>query len=253
MPTLKEISSLLNELLQIDRFPDLAPNGLQVDAPEKEISVVATAVTANLATIEKAVEEKASLLIVHHGLFWNKDPLPVTGTKRKKLKLLFDHDIALLAYHFPLDAHADLGNNYVAAREMGWENIEDFGPPCGNRLIGVKGSFPSISPEAFRQKLEDYYQHPAHAVFGGKSSIRSAALISGGAHREILRAVEAGVDCFITGSFDEPVWHIALEEKIHFFAMGHAHTEKAGPRALGNYLEKKFRIVHKFLDIPNPF
>ena len=136
---------------------------------------------------------------------------------------------------------------------MQWENLSDFGGKYGGHSIGVKGTFPEISREEFQKKLEAYYDHPAQMALGGPEKVSSAALVSGGAHNEIDQAIKAGVDCFITGSFDEPIWHIAFEEKINFFAMGHSNSEIIGPKALGRYLEKKFALKHNFINIHNPF
>jgi len=251
MVTLQELSLYLEELLQCSVFSDFCPNGIQVEGT-REIQHVATGVTASLSTIEEAVKQGAQALLVHHGMFWNRDSYVVRGIKRKKLNLLIKHDIALLAYHLPLDAHQSFGNNWKAARDLGWSDLQPFGVMNGVP-IGVKGKVPSQSRQAFKNALEAYYQHPAHAALGGKDTVESAALISGGAHRNVVDAIAEGVDCFVTGSFDEPNWHQAFEEKINFFAMGHSATERIGPKALGNHLSQEFQVEHAFIDIPNPF
>lgn len=251
MITLQELCQYLEELLQPSLFSDGCPNGLQVEG-RTEIKSIATAVTASLATIEAAIEAGVDVLIVHHGLFWNRDSYVITGTKRKKIDLLLKNNISLFSYHLPLDAHRDYGNNWRAAIELGWENLEPFGR-FGNTSIGVKGTFKPMSRSAFTEKLENYYHHTAHVALGGKQEVSSGALISGGAYRNILEAASEGLDCFITGNFDEPAWHMAFEEKVNFFAMGHSNTEKIGPRALGNHLMERFGISCKFLDVENPF
>jgi len=225
---------------------DYCLNGLQVEGKNK-ISKIATAVSANIATIEAAIEAKADALIVHHGLFWNKDSYGIIGTKKTKLSLILQHDLSLFAYHLPMDSHPEIGNNWKAAKDMGWKNLSSF---CD---IGVKGEIAECSPEEFKQRLEQYYRHAAVCVSGGKKRIKTAALISGGAHKQIEQAIEAGVDAFITGSFDEPTWHQALEGNIHFFALGHSATERIGPKALADYLNHTLSIPTVFLDIENPF
>jgi dinuclear metal center YbgI/SA1388 family protein len=251
MTTLPFLAEYLKELLDTPKIVDYCPNGVQVEGCNK-IFKIATAVTASQKAIEAAVECGPQALIVHHGLFWNKDDYAITGVKREKIKLLLDHQISLLAYHLPLDAHRDFGNNWKAAKDLGWENLEPFYFSNGV-FYGVKGTIKAVSKEEFQRKLEAYYGHPAYCAFGGKPIIKTAALVSGGAHRQISDAVKEGVDCYITGSFDEPVWHIAEEEKINFYALGHAATEKIGPRALGDHLKEKLSLEHRFLDIANPF
>ncbi len=174
------------------------------------------------------------------------------GRKREKLKLLLEKGISLFAYHLPLDLHQEIGNNWFAAKELGWQDLQPFGMFNGIP-IGVKGRVPAISRQAFVAQLERYYDHPATCALGGKEQIGSAALISGGAYKSLPEAVQAGVDCFITGNFDEPVWSQAFEEKINFFAMGHSATERIGPRALSQRIGKDLSISAEFLDLVNPF
>jgi putative NIF3 family GTP cyclohydrolase 1 type 2 len=107
--------------------------------------------------------------------------------------------------------------------------------------------------DEFREMLEQFYEHKAHVALGGRARVRTAALVSGGAYKLIPDAVSEEVDCFITGNFDEPAWHMAHEGGINFFAMGHSATERIGPKALGEHIAKKFPITHSFLDLPNPF
>ncbi|MCH9627964.1 MAG: GTP cyclohydrolase 1 type 2 [Chlamydiales bacterium] len=242
----KELSDWMDTYLKVDLFEDYGPNGLQVEG-KSQIKKVATAVSANIQTIEAAVKKEVDALIVHHGLFWKGDALSIVGTKKQKLQLLLESGISLLAYHLPLDAHQVVGNNWKAARDLGWENLEPFGG------IGVKGEFPEQSIEAFFEKLEVYYGHQAAKALGGEKSVRSAALISGGAYREIKAAAKEGVDCFITGNFDEPAWGWAFEEKIHFLALGHSATERVGPQALASYLQRELGLKAEFLDVVNPF
>lgn len=246
MVTLQELTLYLEGLLKCNLFTDYGPNGLQVEGTQS-ITRIATAVSASVATIEKAIAQDVQALIVHHGMFWSKDPLPAVGTKRKKLELLIQNNISLLAYHLPLDAHQHYGNNWKAARDMGWEDLEPFAE------IGVKGTFSTRSIETFQEELEDYYDHPAHFAPGASKEVSSAALVSGGAHRLYPEAAALRVDCYITGSFDEPNWYQASEEGTHFFAMGHAATEVIGPKALSTHLAEQFNLESQFLDLPNPF
>ena len=248
---LDELTQFLNELFPSPGAADFAPNGLQVEG-KKEIKRLATAVSANLDTIQAAIKEEADALIVHHGLFWQKDGYSILGSKREKISLLLANSLSLFAYHLPMDMHRELGNNWKAAKEMGWENLHPFGF-LNSFPIGVRGTVKPLSREEFKARLESYYCHPAAAAWGGPEIIQRAALISGGAHKSLIEAAQEGMDAFITGSFDEPNWYQAREEGINFFAMGHSATERIGPRALAKYLENSLNIPCLFLDIMNPF
>lgn len=246
-----ELEAYLHSYLTVSLIRDFCPNGLQVEGT-KEIKKVATAVSANWMTLEKAAEAGAHGLIVHHGLFWNNDPYPIVGAKRKKMELLLKHGMALYGYHLPLDAHQVVGNNWQAARALGWGDLQPFGDYNGT-LIGVKGTFEPKPIEEFIRVVERYYEHPATVALGGKKVVGSAALISGGAYKELSAAARAGVDCFITGNFDEPAWGVAYEEGINFLALGHSATEKVGPKALAEHLKQQLHLDAFFLDISNPF
>jgi len=246
MITLPDLSQYLQNLLSPADFTDYCPNGLQVEG-KQQIKKLCFAVSASLAAIKETSKRRGDALIVHHGIFWQKDSPVICNTKREKLRLLLSHDISLFAYHLPLDAHTQVGNNWRAARDLGLKKLEPF------QGIGVQGKVPSVSTTAFQKKLEIYYGHPAHVALGGKKEITSVAIISGGAHRSIEAAADAGVDCFITGSFDEPVWDIAHERKINFFALGHYATEKVGILALKEEMKKQWNLPCEFLDLFNPF
>ena len=251
MITLQDLSQYLQQFLSPSDFVDYCPNGLQVEG-KKEIHRIAFAVSASLATVIETVNKGADALIVHHGILWNKEPSVIIGPKKEKLLHLLKAGISLLAYHLPLDAHQRIGNNWKAALDL---RLEDLVPFCliGKTAIGVKGKMDPISVEAFQKKLEAFYGHPAHVAFGGKKEVRSAAIVSGGAHRYIDQAADENVDCYITGSFDEPIWDIAHERKINFFALGHYSTEKVGIFALMSHLQKQFRVPVEFIDLYNPF
>jgi dinuclear metal center YbgI/SA1388 family protein len=251
MITLQDLSHYLQELLPSQEMSDYCPNGLQVEG-KKEIRHIACAVSASVAAIEAAIATQADVLIVHHGIFWNKDPYPIVGVKKKKLQLLLSQELSLFAYHLPLDAHPLIGNNWKAARDLGFEECHPFAP-MGKGSLGVAGRFSPLPVKEFAKKLEAYYGHPAHLALGGKTHVSSAAIISGGAHRYLEQAAHEGVDCFITGSFDEPVWDIAHEQKINFFALGHHATERVGIIALKEKLFDHFRVPCEFIDLHNPF
>jgi dinuclear metal center YbgI/SA1388 family protein len=251
MITLQDLFQYLQQLLSPGDFSDYCPNGIQVEG-KHELQRIAFAVSASLATIEEAVKRKADALIVHHGIFWNKDAYIITGIKKEKLEHLIKEGISLLAYHLPLDAHQQVGNNWKAAFDLGLEDLNPF-YLIGKSAIGVKGKMNPTPIEAFQSKLEAYYGHPAHVALGGKKEVRSAAILSGGGHKYIDHAADEKIDCYITGSFDEPIWDIAHERKINFLALGHYSTERVGILALMAHLHKQFHVPCEFIDLFNPF
>ena len=251
MITLQAFCEYLRSFLQPSLFADYCPNGLQVEGAPT-ISRFATAVSASCHVIEEAIKHDVQALIVHHGIFWNRDSYVIEGVKKKKIEMLLSHGISLIAYHLPLDAHQSVGNNWKAAKDLGWGNLLPFCMINGIPL-GVKGEFHPVKVQEFQNQLEMYYRHPATVALGGKDLVTSAALISGGAYKNISDAIIAGVDCYVTGNYDEPAWHIAKEENINFFALGHSATERVGPSALMEYLIKNLHLEGVFIDEENPF
>lgn len=248
---LKTFTRYIHELLKVDRFQDVLVNGLQVEGKKKIVSI-ATAVTSSLYVIKQAHELKADALICHHGLFLHGKDSLVLGTMKEKLRLLLEEGISLLTYHLPLDAHEEVGNNWAVAKSLGWHNTQPFGIHTGVS-IGVKANFAPIERQKLEKLLKKFYNSDARSVLGGKEVVSSCGIISGGAHKFIVDAIDAELDCFVTGTADEPTWHQAQEGKINFFAFGHAATEKIGVQLLGNHLSKHFGVKHHFIDENNPF
>lgn len=251
MIKLKELRAYLDRLLPGNGVMDYGPNGLQVEGKEG-IAKLATAVSASLATIEAAIQQGVNALIVHHGMFWQRDPYIIEGTKRKKLELLLRQGISLFAYHLPLDMHSEIGNNWKAAKDMKWFDLQPFGY-VDKTPIGVKGKIHPCSRSAFKEKLESYYQHAATCAWGGPEQIQTVALVSGGAYKTISEAAAERIDAFITGNFDEPAWHQSIEEGVNFYALGHSATERVGPIALASKIEQDLKLPCSFIDIENPF
>ncbi len=246
--TARSLVKDLDQLLDPMRMADFGPNGLHI-ANEGPLTKIATAVTSSLEAIEKAAQLGAQALIVHHAF---KDAYPISDQLLyKKIHTFVYNNIALIRYHLPLDAHQELGNNWKAARDMGWQDLKPFGEYNGS-VIGVRGTFAPVSIEAFAASLEKYYSNKA-MLAPAKKEISSAALISGGAYKYVVQAAAAGVDCYVTGTCDELAWDVAYEAGISFCALGHAATEKVGPRALAEYIQKTYRIETVFIDTPNPF
>jgi dinuclear metal center YbgI/SA1388 family protein len=251
MLELPTLSRYLNELLPSQGLSDSCVNGLQVEG-KAHIRQLATAVSANLATIEEAVKRGVDVLIVHHGLFWLRDSYVIQGTKRKKLFRLLENGISLFAYHLPLDKHTEIGNNWKVAKDLDWKDLQPFGDFNGVP-IGVKGKIAPCTRSEFKTLLENYYGHPATCAWGGPERIQTVGLVSGGAYKLVMEASQQRLDAFITGNFDEPVWYQTKEEECNFYALGHHATERVGPIALADRLEQTFHLPCYFLDIENPF
>lgn len=246
-----ELATHLNNYLAISTFDESTYNGIQVAHTPQPITKVATAVSASLETIEKAVALKAQVLITHHGILSKQKPHPLTETLYKKVKALIDHNIALLVYHLPLDAHHEIGNNWKAAQDLGLGNLK----PCieFNKVpIGVIGTIEPTPFASWKTKVESYYDNKAAAV-AVKDTIKTVAIVSGGADRFLKDVAALGADCFITGRFDEPVWDDAHEGNISFLGLGHYATETVGPKALAEYIHKTYGIEALFIKTDNPF
>ncbi len=248
--SVNELALYLNALLNVQAFEENSFNGIQVTT-SSPIRKIATGVTASIETIEKAILLKAQVLIVHHGIFLKNDPQPLIGNRYKKIKLLMDHNIALLAYHLPLDAHQEVGNNWKAAKDLGLRHLKPF-LEINKVPMGVIGFMSPMSFDIFTQSVEQYYGNTAARV-KVKDTIASVAIISGGADKCITDAAKAGADCFITGRFDEPVWDAAHEENISFLGLGHYATETVGVKGLVDKLQQQFNIPCTFIKTGNPF
>jgi dinuclear metal center YbgI/SA1388 family protein len=246
---LGQLTSFLEEYFAASSFRDYGPNGLQVEGTE-EIFRIACAVSASLNVIEQAIARGAQALIVHHGLFWNKNPVTLTGVLKRKIELLLKHNVSLLAYHLPMDAHLESGNNWPVALDLGWKECQPFGFFEG-KYIGVKGVFEPVAFEAWLDSLRQYYGSPLR-VAGYKPWISSAGLISGGAHKEFTAAIAQGLDAFITGSADESQWHEAKESGRVFVSVGHSLSEKVGPQKVTQLLNAR-GLDAFFVDEENPF
>ncbi|MCK5918627.1 MAG: Nif3-like dinuclear metal center hexameric protein [Cocleimonas sp.] len=248
MSSLNRLVDYTNDLLSVDKFKDYAPNGLQVEG-KHEIHRLLSGVTATMDLIDAAIEHKADVLLVHHGWFWNKENPCVVGMKKKRLQKLMCHDISLLAYHLPLDAHTTLGNNAQLAELFGFttEGVMD------SQGIGNYGRLREyMSLEGFGEKIEKGLNRKPLLISGGDHAIRRIAWCSGGAQDWIHQAIELGVDAFISGEISESTVHVAKESGIHYIAAGHHATERYGVKTLGDHLAAKHGLEHTFIDIDNP-
>jgi dinuclear metal center YbgI/SA1388 family protein len=252
MTRIAAIVSALDELLDPGAFEDLGPNGLQVPGGEEATHVV-TGVSAQRELIERAVELDAQLVLVHHGLFWDFQATGLTPRLAERLRPLFRHDIALAAYHLPLDAHPEVGNNAILAVRLGCERHEPFGAYRGTPVgrLGDFGEAGVAAADLFARVREVTGREPT--VFdGGPARVRRIGIVSGSAADVLEEAIALGLDAFLTGEPREHVMADAREAGIHFIAAGHYATETFGVRALGDWLEGRFGLRHTFVDIPNP-
>lgn len=240
--------SHLHQMLEADRFKDYGPNGLQVEGKAR-IHKVVTGVTASLALIEAAVVEGADALLVHHGLFWRGQDGRVTGWMRKRLATLLKHDINLIAYHLPLDAHASLGNNAQWGQRLGWVADARF----GDQDLGFIGPAPNgLDFDALTQRLRHVMGRDVVGVAGDGRAFQRVAWCSGGAQGYFEQAIAAGADVFLTGEISEPQAHLARETGVAFIACGHHASERWGVQAVGEHLAQRMGVAHTFIDLPNP-
>ena len=238
MVSLNELVDYCSRHLDVGRFRDYCPNGLQVQGREA-IGRLITGVTASRALIEQAVTMKADAVLVHHGYFWKGEDPCLTGMKRDRIALLLEHDISLIAYHLPLDAHPELGNNAVLAREL--ELTVDG--PLNPEGIGLFGRLDRpVDASIFAERLRRILLHEPLHIPGGPEQVHRIGWCTGAAQDYIEQAVALGMDAFISGEVSERTTHTA----------GHHATERGGVQALGAHLADRFGLEHRFVDIPNP-
>ena len=238
----------LDELLKPQDFDDYGPNGLQVPGPS-EIGTVVTGVSAGLELFERAAAEGADLVLVHHGLFWKGPPKPLDLPAKRRLQALFDADMALAAYHLPLDGHPEHGNNALLAAGLGATVAAPF---AGG--IGVVARFggDGLPAAELAERVRTLTGRDPLAVLAGPEAVREIGIVSGGGQGHLLDAIDAGLDAFLTGEASERNFNEAREAGIHFLAAGHYATETLGVRRLGDLLAERFGVRHVFVDVPNP-
>lgn len=238
----------LNTVLEAGRFKDYGPNGLQVEGKAQLVKIV-TGVTASRALIEAAIQAGADAVLVHHGLFWRGHDGRVTGWLKQRLALLLEHNINLLAYHLPLDAHPTLGNNVQWGNRLGLSADARF----GEQNLGFIGPAPSgLTLETLAQRTHATLNRAPTVVHGDGRALRRVAWCSGGAQSYFEDAMAAGADVFLTGEISEPQAHLARETGVAFLACGHHASERYGVQALGREVAQAFGLAHEFIDIDNP-
>ncbi len=246
-----KLANKLDALLEIHKFKDYCPNGLQIEGVE-EIKTIITGVTANQMLIDQAIAAQADAILVHHGFFWQGEPPQITGMKYKRIRALIKNNINLFAYHLPLDVHLKLGNNAQLASRMG---IKDRRPlePWNKRSIGRVGKFEQgMTVEELNYRLESILDRKPLHIEGGPVIINTIAWCTGGGQDLIDIAAAQGIDAFISGEISERTVHTAREMGIHYFAAGHHATERFGVQALGKWIESEMDLTVKYIDINNP-
>jgi dinuclear metal center YbgI/SA1388 family protein len=241
---LTELRDYIESELAVSRFRDYCPNGLQVEG-RAEVRRIASGVTASQAVLEAATAWGADAILVHHGYFWRSEDAAITGIKKRRVAHLLEHDISLLAYHLPLDAHPELGNNAQLAAMLGFIEQGRF----GEQDIAVHGKL--AQPQTLQQltRLIEYTLHRVPQVIGhANPNIVRIAWCSGGGQSYFEKAVALGVDAFLTGEISEQNVHVAQETGVAFIAAGHHATERYGVQALGEHLAARFGLEHRFFD-----
>lgn len=244
----EELTTYLDGMLAPERFHDYCPNGLQVEG-RGEIHRIVCGVTACQALIEAAIERGADALLVHHGWFWRGEDGRITGLRKQRLQRLLAHDINLIAYHLPLDAHPEVGNNAQLAVRFGWTIDQRF----GEHELGCRAVLPapSLAGDIAAQAAR-VLQRPPLMIGDPGRVVHTVAWCSGGAQDWFEAAIKAGADLFMSGEISEQTTHLARESGVAYLAAGHHATERYGVMALGEHLAERFGLECAFVEIDNP-
>ena len=245
---LNDLRDYIASLLEPDRFRDYCPNGVQVEG-RAEIRRIATGVTASQRLLKAATAWNADAILVHHGYFWRNEDAAVTGIKKQRIAHLLQHDVSLLAYHLPLDAHAEFGNNAQLGQRLDFMEHGRF----GEQNIACYGELVQAQTLAqLTQKIAHSLQRTPLVIGEGDPTIRRIAWCTGGAQGYFEAAIALGVDAFLTGEISEQNVHVAQETGVVFIAAGHHATERYGVQSLGTHLTESCGIEHQFFDLENP-
>ncbi len=251
MTSRQQLADAFDRLLQPERFKDYGPNGLQVEG-RPEVRRIVSGVTASRALIEAAVAARADALFVHHGLFWRGQDGRVTGWMKQRLALLLRHDINLFAYHLPLDAHPELGNNAQLGAVLGLQAQARFGEQDLGFLGARRDGSSFDGPQALADHVSQVLGRDVTLVEGGGGPVSRVAWCTGGAQGYFEAAIAAGAQAFITGEISEPQAHYARECGVAFLACGHHASERYGAPAVAAHVAAQMGIDHRFIDIDNP-
>lgn len=245
---INQLLDYTRQLLQVERFRDYCPNGLQVQGKE-EVQKIVSGVTASMALLEAARAENADMVLVHHGYFWKNEDERIVGIKKQRIQYLLAHEMNLVAYHLPLDAHLELGNNAQLAKKMGIA-IKGW---AGEQNIVAYGDLPNEQTlTTFVLDLGKVLNREPMLIGDANKPIKRVAWCTGAAQGYMETAIALGVDVFVSGEISEQTVHLANESGVAYIAAGHHATERYGVQALGNHLAETFGVAHTFIDINNP-
>ena len=242
-----EIESHLAALLDVERFEDYGPNGLQVEGRAR-VQRLVSGVTASRALIDAAIQAQADAIVVHHGLFWRGQDGRLVGWLAERVRRLMAHGINLYAYHLPLDAHAELGNNAQFGLRLGLAADARF----GTQQLGFAGPSSESSLAALAHRVQTALGRTPLVLEGDGRALGRVGWCTGGAQGYFEAAIAVGCDAFLTGEVSEPQAHLARETGVAFLACGHHATERYGAPALGAHLAERFGLEHRFIEIDNP-
>jgi len=248
MVKINELTHYTQQLMQVERFKDYCPNGLQVEG-RITIGKIVTGVTASMALLEAAHKAGADLVLVHHGYFWKNEAPVVVGIKQRRIKFLLAHDINLMAYHLPLDAHGEFGNNVQLGKLLGFNTQSYVGV---DNLIASTELEDELPLSEVVLLIERSLRRNVMVIGDPARAVKKIAWCTGAAQGYIDQAIGLGVDLFISGEISEQTTHQSLESGVAYIAAGHHATERYGVQALGNHLAEKFNLEHEFIDIHNP-
>lgn len=245
---LNELRDYIERELAVSRFRDYCPNGVQIEG-RMELFRIATAVTASQAVLKEAIAWGADAILVHHGYFWRNEDARITGIKKRRIALLLQQDVSLLAYHLPLDAHPVWGNNAQLGKRLGFVEHGRF----GEQDIACHGTL--AQPQFLSNLIQSMtisLQRQPQLIGDPEVKVKRVAWCSGGAQSYFEEAIALGVDVFVSGEISEQNVHMAQESGVAFIAAGHHATERYGIQALGNHLAENFGLQHQFFDQQNP-
>ena len=244
----KELETYLDGYLDVGRFRDYSPNGLQVEGREY-VERIATGVTASLELVTAAIEAQADAIIVHHGYFWRGEDARLTGLRRRRVAMLIENNVNLFGFHLPLDAHLEVGNNVTLAQRLGFEVRGQF----GDQSIGFHGELDeALTLGDLARRVEERLDRKPLVIGDASRTVRRVAWCTGAAQSHFDQALALDIDVYVTGEVSEHTVHTARESGVGFISAGHHATERYGVQALGEHLARVFGIEHRFIDIPNP-
>jgi len=244
-----ELTKFIANELDVTRFRDYCPNGLQVEG-KNQVGLIISGVTASIALLEAAIDVGADAVIVHHGYFWRGEDARVVGQLKRRLHLLLEHDVNLYAYHLPLDSHAVMGNNAQLGSELGFQTVSRFGDQDIGWMGKVKEGIQTVGELVHH--IEQKLGRAPMLIGEMDQRVNHVAWCTGAAQNLFADGIAAGADVYISGEISEQTVHLSRESGVPYLACGHHATERYGVRALGEHVATHFGIRHQFIDIPNP-